>query len=98
MIRGTTPTIKYNIGLDASTVVDCRISFKQFNKDLFLKTYDDVSFENTTISLMLTQEETLSFSAGKLFTQIRVKTQDGKVYASKMIELSVHDSLCCEIM
>lgn len=96
MVRGTTPTIKYKIGLDTSTIVECVISFKQANTDLFQKTYDDVEFSTNVASVTLTQKETLGFHAGKLITQIKVKTQDGKVYASPMLEMKVHEALCCE--
>lgn len=98
MIRGTTPTIKYNLTIDTSTIVDCIISFKQFNCEVFNKTFEDVQIQENVIRVSLTQEETISFTPGKLLTQIKVKTQENKVYASKMIELNVYDSLCCEII
>ena len=98
MVRGTTPTIKYKIGLDTSTIVECVISFKQANIELFQKTYDEVEFSANDVSVTLTQEETLGFKAGKLFTQIKVKTQEGKVYASPIIEMKVCESLCCDVI
>lgn len=96
MVRGTTPTIKYHIGLDTSTIIECVVSFKQANIELFQKKYDDVELSNEMVSVTLTQTETLGFHAGKLITQIKVKTQDGKVYASPMLEMKVHEALCCE--
>ncbi len=98
MVRGTTPTIKYRIGLDTSTIVECVVSFKQAKVELFQKFYDDVELADKTVSVTLTQEETLSFHAGKLMTQIKVKTQDGKVYASPVLEMKVHEALCCDVI
>lgn len=98
MVRGTTPTINYKIGLDTSIIVECVISFKQANTELFQKKYDEIEFSTNAASVTLTQEETLSFHAGKLITQIKVKTQEGKVYASPMLEIKVHEALCCEVI
>ena len=98
MVRGTTPTIKYHIGLDTSTIVECVISFKQAKTELFQKTYNEVELSNKMVSVTLTQEETFGFHAGKLMTQIKVKTQDGKVYASPVLEMKVHEALCCDVI
>lgn len=98
MVRGTTPTIKYRVKLDTSTITECVISFKQADVEMLQKTYDDVEFSTEMVSVKLTQEETLGFHAGKLMTQIKVKTQDGTVYGSRMLEMKVYEALCCDII
>lgn len=94
IIRGTTPTIVFNVKteLDLSEVVELWITFKAKTGDPRQRdmTYDldDVVIdpELKTISLFMSQEDTLAFNEKPYNVQIRLRTQDDLAYASSIIE------------
>ena len=96
MIRGTTPTEVYTIGessLDLSqctqiwvTIVD--YSCKEFTWDIDRLTVDSA---NNTISLTLTQLETLEFTPGGAYAQSRFLYSDGSAFASKRVSFAIED-------
>ena len=53
---------------------------------------------NNEIQVVLTQEETASFDASKIQFQLRVKTSDGTVLASKIITETVNDCLDTDVI
>lgn len=91
MIRGTTPTIVYKIakGLDLTTVTGLEIVFKQ-TSTMLVKTLPDAVIDaaGSTVSVNLSQEETLKFNPGTLQTQIRFDTTDG-VFATPVKNIRV---------
>ena len=94
MYRGTTPTFtfKINTDIDLSTLTACYITFKS-DTDGKEKEYDldhiIVDPEEKTLSIALSQEDTLDFPSGRLAVQIRLKTSDGLAFASNIKELNV---------
>lgn len=115
MIRGTTPTHTFNIPYDASLVEDFRVSYSQYEKiideygevktvakTLITKKMGDVNvtLEEKTIKVRLTQEETLLFdhSKGVANAQIRVKTQGGDVQSSRIINFNIFETLNDEVL
>ena len=66
MIRGTTPTLAFNLPFQASIIKAAQIliSYVDNLKEVVIeKTLDDCELGDTTISTELTQEETLAFPA-----------------------------------
>lgn len=90
MIRGTTPilTFKVNTDLDLNDVERAEVTFKSVSGTKE-KTWDlnrlILDVENKTLTLYLTQEETLYFSVGKIDIQLRIKLNNDLVYASKIV-------------
>jgi ABC-type antimicrobial peptide transport system permease subunit len=92
MIRGTTPTYNIKItGADVTAFEKIYVTFKQgtIQFDVTPKVVD-----SSTVSVTLTQAQTLSFSAvNKVMMQIRAVNSLGVAVASFNKELSVYDIL-----
>lgn len=98
MYRGTTPTITFNINtdLDLNEIAECWITFKAHigvKEKTFDKTDLIIDAENNTITVAMTQEETLYFDRGKVFVQIRLRMNDDLAYASDVKEMSMNGIL-----
>lgn len=84
MTRGTTPTLVFTIvsdGLDLSTLTQVWVTIKDQSHKI---TYDinRVTIEDNTISVSMSQEETLTFSNSMLEVQIRMLDEDGNAFAT----------------
>jgi len=96
MIRGTTPTEVYKLNNSDIDLDECRQIWvtiidwkcKEFKWDLSRLTIDN---EEKTISLTLTQEETLEFSPGQAYAQLRFLYDDDSAFASKRIGFNIED-------
>lgn len=92
MYRGTTPTLtfKLNTDIDLTTLEEAWITIKGEDKE---KTYtlDDffVDIDEHSFVLSLTQTDTLYFCAGRLYVQIRLRTDDGNAYASNVKQINL---------
>ena len=94
IIRGTTPTVVFNVKteLDLSDIVELWITFKPKSADPrhrdMTYTLDDVTIDPLlkTISLFMSQEDTLAFNEKPYNVQIRLRTSDDLAYASSIIE------------
>lgn len=92
MYRGTTPSIsfKINTDLDLTTISECWVTFKAHigNKE---KTFDIsdliINPEEKTITVSMSQDETLFFNTGTIDIQIRLRTNDDLAYASDIKEI-----------
>ncbi|MEG1870243.1 MAG: hypothetical protein RR205_05275 [Oscillospiraceae bacterium] len=94
MFRGTTPIIKFSFPFDFTNVNKIYITFAQNKKIVLEKDISAISFLNSTISLPLSQVETLLFSdMAKIEMQIRFTTLDGMSVASDIICTTVSEIL-----
>lgn len=99
MIRGTTPTHIFNLPIETGTLKSVRITYEQFSRVILEKTENDVTMEDKTIRLKLTQEETLKFCKDcDISFQMKVLTADGVVLACPVKRLSVEDILNEEVL
>lgn len=99
MIRGTTPTHTFRLSIDANTITELRITYVQLGKTVVEKTEKDVKMGEKSISLTLTQEESLEFRAGSAVeVQLKVLTNVGTVLASPVISLNVDKILNTEVL
>ena len=104
MIRGTTPTYTFALSIDSASIRAIWITFKQAIKldedKVLTKTMDDgISYNGNTVSLTLTQEETLSFKENiPIEIQGKVFTTDEKVMATSIIKDNCERILCEEVM
>ena len=93
IIRGTTPTIVFNINteLDLNDLAEIWITFKtkpgnSVKEITFTKDDIEVDAENRRVTLFLTQEQTLEFTASTYNIQIRLRMNNDLAYASKILE------------
>ena len=93
MIRGTTPTLLFNLPFQTSLISNAEILLKytDSNKTVLIeKTIDECELGDTTISTVLTQEETLQLPAPTdVKIQLRILTTDGTVMATDIYRVSV---------
>lgn len=104
MIRGTTPTYTFGLTIDTESIKAIWITFKQEMKleedKILTKTMDDgVTYDGATVSLTLTQEETLSFKENiPIEIQGKVLTTDDKVLATSIKKDNCERILSEEVM
>ena len=85
MYRGTTPTLKFTLPFDTSTLDAVWVTIAQGGKVIINKEKSDCDLKGTDISVTLTQTETLALTAGnKTEIQLRVLTTDGLALASEI--------------
>lgn len=97
IIRGTTPSLTFHVKnelLDLDNIVEIWITFKtKAGVKVKEKTYDidDVAIDNAehTITLNLTQEDTLDFTDTNMVVQLRVRFNDDLAYASDIIGVEI---------
>ena len=99
MIRGTTPTHKFNISFDTSLIKDIRISYAQDGAIITEKSLDDCALEGDVITTSLTQEETLKFHEKRpVELQIRLLTTLGTAMATRIYTLNAGKVLNEEVL
>lgn len=97
--RGTTPTHVFTLPFEKELLADLRINYFQDNKEVLVKGKKDVTISGNDITLMLTQEETFLFKEGKnVEVQLKIKTTDGQVLNSDIIEMRIDKSLDNEVI
>jgi hypothetical protein len=92
MIRGTTPTLEFTMPFDTSLIAELYITITQNGATALEKTLSDCNCNDTSVSLTLTQEDTLRleqkpYSDSEM--QIRVRTVAGEVLASDIMSIYV---------
>ena len=87
MYRGTTPTNTFRTNqVDLSTADVIYITYKQMGKVIVEKTKADCTFGENSVSVTLTQDETLRFSVHDVQVQIRARFADGRAIASNILQ------------
>ena len=90
MIRGTTPTIEFNLPFDTGILVEAFVTFSQNNTVVLDKQLSDFKCHETVLSTRLTQKDTLKFNCHhKVEIQIRARTFAGEALASDIITVNV---------
>lgn len=85
MYRGTTPTLKFTLPFDTSTLDAVWVTIAQGGNVIIDKTKVDCDLKGKEIIVTLTQEETLALKAeSKAEIQLRVLTTDGLALASEI--------------
>lgn len=89
MRRGTTPTFKFTLPIDTSSIVAVYISVAQHRKIIIEKTIDDCTLDGNLISVKLTQDETLLLvESNTTEIQLRMRLADGSALASQIFSES----------
>lgn len=101
MVQGTTPTLAFEVTGYTFSGDTVYVYIKQLST-MITKSGDDVDVavdgENSTVSVVLTQQETLSLEPGTAETQIRAITSDGVVVASDVIQFTITKILNSEVL
>lgn len=89
IIRGTTPTLQFVLPFDVGTLADAYVTISQNGTVLVDKPLTDCKCDNKTLTVTLTQEDTLRLDCNCVSEiQIRAKTAGGEVIASNIIRTS----------
>ena len=97
MIRGTTATHTFTVPFDVSTIDALSVAYSQNGKLKVRKTKDDCVLKNNTISVTLSQHDTLMFTDSQVSIQLKV-SRSGVVMASKIVMIPVDRCLDCEVL
>lgn len=93
MIRGTTPLLSFTVPFDPTECKRICITFSQNNREVFTLEKRDCTIEDNTISVTLSQDQTLSLTANSsVQIQIRVTFENGDMdsaLASEIITTTV---------
>ena len=96
MRRGTTPTHTFTLSIGPEIVKKVRIIYEQSGFKLFK---DDYTLEGTTVSVTLTQKESLSFKDNiTARVQLKVLTTDDKVLVSDIMTFVVRECFDDEVI
>ena len=96
MRRGSTPTNTFTVDIDlrGATIY---VSYEQYSHVVIEKTGSDLTVTATSITLELSQEDTLKFQPGKVLIQIRYVFPNGQADASNIIKTTferiIHDGV-----
>ena len=94
MIRGTTPTVTFNLPFNVSTIKNLEVYFAQNDETLFTKGYNDCVLSGTTVQVTLKQKDTLMLDEEeKLQIQVRFRFTDDSVDATEIIKGKVGELL-----
>lgn len=98
MIRGTTPTHVFDIPFDTALVKEARITYAQENQVIVDKKTEDCTMSGNTISVTLTQEDTLKFDHACM-AEVQLKVlAEGCVMAMPVKTLSIDKILNEEVL
>ena len=102
IIRGTTPPFDFTLPFDTALLSECRISFAQYSASktkviVVQKNIEDLVLNGTTVSLELTQQETLKFrDKADIELELKVKV-DTKVFKDRYW-LECEGCVCEEVL
>lgn len=100
MFRGSTPTHKFYIPFSVDVIDKVLIAYAQNDNVLFVKEVDSSKMDGQSITVKLTQDETLLFDCFKRIVQIqlKIKTLGGDVLISKMTLVDLERCLFDEVI
>lgn len=99
MIRGTTPTHTFTLPIDTVDIAKLRITYSQNKQTVVEKTEADVDLSGKRLEYTLNQTESLAFDTrNPVEIQIKIKTYQGTVVASKIMRFNVTEVLNEEVL
>ena len=97
MIRGSTPTHTFRLKLDPELIHKVRVLYSQDDVLVLKKEDADCIKDGQTVTVKLTQEDTLTFKEGKVEIQLRILTPTGDSIPSKIYTVHVSKLLENEV-
>lgn len=87
MYRGTTPTITFTLPFDCNVITLLNVCFSQHGQVVLEKTLEDCTIKGKTITVKLTEKETLLFKNenGTVEMQLRVGIEETRMASNIMI-------------
>lgn len=105
MITGTTPKHTFELLLESgeplnvTQIKDLRITYNQNGRTILIKKKEDCLLYDNTISVQLTQEETLKFfNNGQIEIEIKIITINNSVVINPTINIPVFQCLNKEVL
>lgn len=98
MIRGTTPTLEFELPIDTSLLKTAWVTIKQNLEIVINKPLEELEKNGKVLSLSLTQEDTLNLKDGYVEIQLRVVTMDDEALASNIFKVPVNKILYEEVI
>ncbi len=99
--RGTTPTFILSFpaasGINLAEAENVYVTLRSWDKTL-TKTGEDLTVETTTVSVYLTQAETLLLRPGKCQIQVNWTKNDGSRAASEIVCVQITENLLPEVV
>lgn len=90
MYRGTTPTFEFKLPVDVETITALAVTFRQPGGMPIEKTLDDCELSKDTVSVTLSEQETLSLKANGFALEIQIRCAIGDArLASQIWQVSV---------
>lgn len=91
MIRGTTPTYRFELPFEVALIKKLWITYAQFESELFTLTEADCEMNGNMVTVTLSQEQTLKLNANSFAEiQFRVLMHDDTALASQIITDHTH--------
>ena len=97
MIIGSTPTYTFTLPFAVSSLAEAKVTLCQGGVSVSKK-LEDCTAVNNTLTVKLSQEDTLSFSEGLVEIQIKVLTQDADVLVSNVMYDTATKCLDAEVL
>ena len=89
MMRGTTPTLEFTVPFNTNILAEAWVTLSQNREVILNKELEDCACSERTLSVKLTQEETLRLNCDcKTEIQVRVRTIEGEAMASEIITVN----------
>ena len=89
MIRGTTPTLRFDLPINVETLECMYITISQNGSTVIEKSLADCVCDAKRVNCRLSQADTLKLTAGtETCIQVRVKTKGGDALASRVSMIS----------
>lgn len=99
MIRGTTPTYTFEVPVDMASIKSVRITYAQGRNIVLTKQIEDCTMQDGTITVTLTQQETLRFAeSANVGIQLRVLMDDGLALSTSVMYVTVGACLDNEVI
>lgn len=87
----TTPTHTFELPFDTSSIAELEISYKQNGVVKLVKGLSDVTLDGNTISLQLTEAETVAFyENGNVGIQVWIRDASGLALLSDIFSTSIY--------
>ena len=94
MYRYTTPTLQFDLPIETKALEECYVTIKQSEGVLIEKQLAEMTAEDKTLKVTLTQEETALLKANEyMYVQLRCKDSNANAYASKIFKIAAEQVL-----
>ena len=99
MRQGTTPKHTFTLPFKTSIVERIRVAYTQRGEVKIIKTKSDVEMSGNTITVGLSQEETLKLNSNlKTYVQVRAVTHNGEAFVSDIVTINTERCLDGEVL